>query len=316
MPSTTIARRCAVFPSTASSTRACRTRPRATCPTTSSTSTWRRATASSPARPRASRRSCSRAKAARWVADEHWHSKQEGRFLPDGRYQLKLPYSNAKELLMDVLRYGADARDHRAGGLARAGARPCCSWRCPPTSAEAAVSVPEKRARQIGATPTEAPAMIASRAVARSPRSLPFQRTPSAARPPAVAMAGARIADAGVIAGHARTSTPGWVRVRSGCCVAPLSSLLVFHRHAIAAAWRGILRPRAAPPPGPRARSTGPAAGARPRRTPEPARRLSREKRAFSEPVLARRPPAARAPDARFPVAASRHSAGRRQAAA
>ena len=48
-------------------------------------------------------------KAARWVADEHWHSKQEGRFLPDGRFQLKLPYSNAKELLMDVLRYGADA---------------------------------------------------------------------------------------------------------------------------------------------------------------------------------------------------------------
>ena len=49
------------------------------------------------------------AKAARWVADEHWHSKQEGRFLPDGRYQLKLPYSSSKELLMDVLRYGADA---------------------------------------------------------------------------------------------------------------------------------------------------------------------------------------------------------------
>ena len=43
------------------------------------------------------------------MADEHWHSKQEGRFLPDGRYELKLPYSNAKELLMDVLRYGADA---------------------------------------------------------------------------------------------------------------------------------------------------------------------------------------------------------------
>ena len=50
------------------------------------------------------------AKAARWVADEHWHSKQEGRFLADGRYQLKLPYSNARELLMDVLRYGADAQ--------------------------------------------------------------------------------------------------------------------------------------------------------------------------------------------------------------
>ena len=49
------------------------------------------------------------AKAARWVADEYWHSKQEGRFLPDGRYELKIPYSGAKELLMDVLRYGADA---------------------------------------------------------------------------------------------------------------------------------------------------------------------------------------------------------------
>jgi predicted DNA-binding transcriptional regulator YafY len=48
-------------------------------------------------------------RAARWVAEEHWHSKQEGQFLPDGRYELKLPYSNAKELLMDVLRYGPDA---------------------------------------------------------------------------------------------------------------------------------------------------------------------------------------------------------------
>jgi len=48
-------------------------------------------------------------KAARWVADAHWHSKQEGRHLPDGRYELRIPYSNGKELLMDVLRYGADA---------------------------------------------------------------------------------------------------------------------------------------------------------------------------------------------------------------
>ncbi|PWK92490.1 helix-turn-helix transcriptional regulator [Fulvimonas soli] len=47
--------------------------------------------------------------AARWVADEHWHSQQQGSWLPDGRYELKLPYSNAKELLMDVLKYGPDA---------------------------------------------------------------------------------------------------------------------------------------------------------------------------------------------------------------
>ena len=47
--------------------------------------------------------------AARWVADEHWHSQQQGHFLSDGRYELKVPYSNSKELLMDVLKYGPDA---------------------------------------------------------------------------------------------------------------------------------------------------------------------------------------------------------------
>lgn len=49
------------------------------------------------------------AKAARWVADEHWHSQQQGRFLPDGRYELKVPYSAGRELLMDVMHYGSDA---------------------------------------------------------------------------------------------------------------------------------------------------------------------------------------------------------------
>ena len=49
------------------------------------------------------------AKAARWVADEHWHSQQQGRYLADGRYELKVPYSAARELLMDVLHYGSDA---------------------------------------------------------------------------------------------------------------------------------------------------------------------------------------------------------------
>ena len=49
------------------------------------------------------------AKAARWVADEHWHSQQQGRFLADGRYELKVPYSVPRELLMDVLHYGGDA---------------------------------------------------------------------------------------------------------------------------------------------------------------------------------------------------------------
>ena len=48
-------------------------------------------------------------KAARWVADEHWHSQQQGRLLADGRYELKIPYSAPRELLMDVLHYGSDA---------------------------------------------------------------------------------------------------------------------------------------------------------------------------------------------------------------
>lgn len=49
------------------------------------------------------------ARAARWVADEHWHSQQQGRRLSDGSYELKVPYSSPRELLMDVLHYGADA---------------------------------------------------------------------------------------------------------------------------------------------------------------------------------------------------------------
>ena len=45
---------------------------------------------------------------ARWVASEKWHSKQIGQLLADGSYELKVPYSNDPELLMDILKYGAD----------------------------------------------------------------------------------------------------------------------------------------------------------------------------------------------------------------
>jgi predicted DNA-binding transcriptional regulator YafY len=45
---------------------------------------------------------------ARWVASEKWHSRQQGRRLEDGSYELKVPYSNDPELLMDILKYGAD----------------------------------------------------------------------------------------------------------------------------------------------------------------------------------------------------------------
>lgn len=48
------------------------------------------------------------AERARWVAAEHWHPEQQVRFLADGRYELRLPYSNDPELIMDVLKYGPD----------------------------------------------------------------------------------------------------------------------------------------------------------------------------------------------------------------
>ena len=47
---------------------------------------------------------------ARWVSTEKWHPKQIGKMLPDGSYELKMPYSNDTELMMDILRYGADCQ--------------------------------------------------------------------------------------------------------------------------------------------------------------------------------------------------------------
>jgi len=48
------------------------------------------------------------AERARWVASEEWHPKQQGRCLPDGRYELSLPYGDPRELIMDILKYGPD----------------------------------------------------------------------------------------------------------------------------------------------------------------------------------------------------------------
>lgn len=48
------------------------------------------------------------AKRARWVAEEIWHPEQQSRWLDDGRYELRLPYSDDRELLMDILKHGAE----------------------------------------------------------------------------------------------------------------------------------------------------------------------------------------------------------------
>ena len=44
---------------------------------------------------------------ARWVADEQWHPQQEGTWLADGSYELRIPYRESRELVMDVMRHGA-----------------------------------------------------------------------------------------------------------------------------------------------------------------------------------------------------------------
>lgn len=43
---------------------------------------------------------------ARWVADERWHPEQAGQYLTDGSYELRLPYADERELVMDILRNG------------------------------------------------------------------------------------------------------------------------------------------------------------------------------------------------------------------
>lgn len=45
---------------------------------------------------------------ARWVAQEQWHPSQSSRFDEDGYYLLRIPYSQEQELVMDILKYGAD----------------------------------------------------------------------------------------------------------------------------------------------------------------------------------------------------------------
>jgi predicted DNA-binding transcriptional regulator YafY len=45
---------------------------------------------------------------ARWVATEQWHPQQKGSLEPDGSYLLQIPYSDDRELLMDILKHGAD----------------------------------------------------------------------------------------------------------------------------------------------------------------------------------------------------------------
>jgi len=68
---------------------------------------------------------------SRWVAAERWHPQQKGTLARDGSYELQVPYSDDRELLMDILKYGADCvvvrpkalRDRVAAEIERARVR-------------------------------------------------------------------------------------------------------------------------------------------------------------------------------------------------
>ena len=47
---------------------------------------------------------------ARWVEAEVWHPCQRGERFQDGSYQLTIPYSDPRELVMDILKHGASVR--------------------------------------------------------------------------------------------------------------------------------------------------------------------------------------------------------------
>lgn len=45
---------------------------------------------------------------ARWVSREVWHAQQRSHIEPDGSFVLEVPYADDRELLGDILRFGAD----------------------------------------------------------------------------------------------------------------------------------------------------------------------------------------------------------------
>jgi predicted DNA-binding transcriptional regulator YafY len=69
--------------------------------------------------------------AARWVSAQIWHPEQRARVEADGSYVLEIPYAHERELVMEILKYGADVevlapeslREQVAGDLKRAAGR-------------------------------------------------------------------------------------------------------------------------------------------------------------------------------------------------
>ena len=47
---------------------------------------------------------------ARWVSQEVWHPEQKGWFAESGRYHLRVPYSDERELLMNIQKHIPDVK--------------------------------------------------------------------------------------------------------------------------------------------------------------------------------------------------------------
>ena len=58
--------------------------------------------------------------AAQWASREEWHPEQEGRWLKGGAYEMRLPYVDSTELIMDVLRQGPEVRIEGPAALVQA----------------------------------------------------------------------------------------------------------------------------------------------------------------------------------------------------
>jgi predicted DNA-binding transcriptional regulator YafY len=59
------------------------------------------------------------AERARYVSLEEWHPKQKARWEEDGRYVLEIPFTSEKELVMDLLKHGAEVEVLEPAGLRR-----------------------------------------------------------------------------------------------------------------------------------------------------------------------------------------------------
>ncbi|MGM9486637.1 helix-turn-helix transcriptional regulator [Ideonella sp. YS5] len=59
------------------------------------------------------------ADAAQWVAQEEWHPQQRLALQPDGSLRMELPYADATELAMDILRHGPQVKVLAPAALAR-----------------------------------------------------------------------------------------------------------------------------------------------------------------------------------------------------